>query len=182
MPGSVSKRRRSMVTDQDAEEVVVLYDGSLRVMLGHTSSRCRIRSRCLDTVMVCPSIDAPTVTRTLFLLQMCSRDVERVISISSLAGTSHSHPVLSAVHSSVDSVIVVPMLDTAVIKKVAWALLLLESLRYQFPMWVSGTLSALTTSTLKLEVSSADALVSGSLDLSNWGVAAAVNSRLLVLE
>ena len=56
--------------------------------------------------------------------------------------------------------IVVPMLDTAVIKKVASELLLLESLGYQFPMWVSGTLFASTTSTSKLEVASADAPVS----------------------
>ena len=122
------------------------------------------------------------MTRTLFLLQMCSMDVERVISISSLAGTSHSHPVLSAVHSSVDSVIVVPMLDTAVIKKVAWALLLLDSLTSQKPVCVSMSFRVWKTLTSKFEVSSADALVSGSIDLSNWGVAAAVNSRLLVLE
>ena len=160
MPGSVSKRRRSTVTDQDADEVVVSYDGSLRVMLGHASSRCVTLRRWPVTAMVWPSTDAPTVTRTLFLLQMCSRDVERVISTSPLAGTSHSHPVFWAVHLSVVSVIVVPMLDTAVIKKVASELLLLESLGYQFPMWVSGTLFASTTSTSKLEVSSADAPVS----------------------
>ena len=160
MPGSVSKRRRSTVTDQEAEEVVVLYDGSLRVMLGHASSRCLIRARWLVTSIVWPSTDAPMVTRTLFLLQMCSRDVESVISTSPLAGTSHSHPVFWAVHLSVVSVIVVPMLDTAVIKKVASELLLLESFGYQFPMWVSGTLFASITSTSKLEVSTDGALVS----------------------
>ena len=172
MPGSVSKSRRSTVTDQDAEEVVVSYDGSLRVMLGHTRFRCLIMRRELDTVMSSPSTDAPTVTRTRLLPHICSRDVERVISMSSFAGTSHSQPVVTVVQVFVVSVIVVPMLEVAVIKNVAWALLLLESLRYQFPMWVSGTLSALTTSTSKFEVSSEAVVALDSVDVLSRGVAA----------
>ena len=47
--------------------------------------------------------------------------------------------------------IVVPILETAVINKVASELLLLDSLTCQLPICVSGTLSASTTSTSKFE-------------------------------
>ncbi len=71
--------------------------------------------------------------------------------MSSFAGTSHSHPAARAEHVSVVSVIVVPMLETAVINKVASELLLLDSLTYQLPICVSVTLLASTTSTSKFE-------------------------------
>ena len=87
--------------------------------------------------------------------------------MSSFAGTSHSQPVATAVHLLVVSVIVVPMLETAVINRVASELLLLDSLTSQLPICVSGTLIALTTSTSKLEVSVDEALVPESIDLSN---------------
>ena len=64
---------------------------------------------------------------------------------------SHSHPEAMAEQVSVVSVIVVPMLETAVINKVASELLLLDSLTSQLPICVSGTLLASTTSTSKFE-------------------------------
>lgn len=87
--------------------------------------------------------------------------------MSSFAETSHSQPVATAEHLLVVSVIVVPMLETAVIKNVVSELLLLESLTFQLPICVSETLLASTTSTSKLEVSVDEALVSESIDLSN---------------
>ena len=71
--------------------------------------------------------------------------------MSSFAVTSHSQPVATAVQLFVVSVIVVPMLETAVINKVASELLLLDSFTSQLPICVSGTLLASTTSTSKFE-------------------------------
>ena len=65
------------------------------------------------------------------------------------------------------SVIVVPMLETAVINNVASELLWLDSFTYQLPICVSGTLSGLTTLTSKFDVSTEAALASESFDLPN---------------
>ena len=56
----------------------------------------------------------------------------------SFAGTSHSHPAATPEQVSVVSVIVVPMLETAVINKVASELVLLDSFTCQLPICVLG--------------------------------------------
>ena len=72
-----------------------------------------------DAGTSCPSIDALTVRRTRLLLQMCSMEVEKVISRSSFAGTSHFQPLAAATQSCEDSTTVVPMLETASTESVA---------------------------------------------------------------
>ena len=83
---------------------------------------------------------ALTVSRTRLLPQMCAMEVERVISTVLFLDTSQSHPSVVAVHSSEDSVMVVPMLEVALTENVASALLLLVSVTSQVPMCFSVSL------------------------------------------